>query len=250
MSTRDPGPGRVRVRVYADLQWFTDAAEQHVPVGAPRSVKDLVESVGVPHPEIGLVVCDGEVVGFDHRVTAGDRVAVYPPPRSLDLESPTRRDPPAPRFVLDVHLGTLARRLGVLGLDADYATDRDDVELARIADEEDRVLLTRDRRLLMRSRVRYGFCPRSDDPDTQVLEVVERFVSADDLAPFSRCPVCNDRLAVVATADVFDDIGQHTRATHDAFRRCPTCGRVFWPGTHVEQLTALVERVREVVAGT
>ncbi|MDZ7775358.1 MAG: MoaD/ThiS family protein [Bacteroidales bacterium] len=125
----DDGPGRVRVRVHGDLRFFTDAAEQDVPVGAPRSVKDLLESLGVPHPEIDLVVVDGEVVGFDRPVTAGDRVAAYPPWPAVDLPSPVRPPRPASRFVLDVHLGTLARRLGVLGLDVDYATDRDDAAL-------------------------------------------------------------------------------------------------------------------------
>ena len=249
MTAGSRGQRRATVRVYGDLRFFTGRAEQEVPVGSPRSVKDLVESIGVPHPEIGLLVCDGRIVGFDHTVTGGDRVAAYPPLRSLPVDSPTRPPPPAPRFVLDVHLGTLARRLGVLGLDVDYATDRDDVELARVADEEDRILLTRDRRLLMRSRVRHGYCPRSDDPDQQVLEVVERFVGPDDLDPFSRCPTCNTELLEVAKADVLDEIGPHTRATQDVFRRCPACERVYWPGSHVEQLGELVERARDVAAG-
>ena len=249
MTDGSDGQRRTTVRVYGDLRFFTDRPEQEVPVGSPRSVKDLVESIGVPHPEIGLLVCDGRIVGFDHTVTGGDRVAAYPPLRSLAVDSPTGPPPPAPRFVLDVHLGTLARRLGVLGLDVDYATDRDDVQLARIADEEDRILLTRDRRLLMRSRVRHGYCPRSDDPDQQVLEVVERFVDTGDLAPFTRCPVCNEHLVEVPKADVVDEIGPHTRATQEAFRRCPDCRRVFWPGSHVEQLDELVARARQAAAG-
>lgn len=241
----EEAPGHVHVRVYGDLQWFVDQPEQEVPVGAPRSVKDLLESLGVPHPEIDLVVVNGEVTGFGHAVQAGDRVAAYPPWHAVDVDSPVRPPRPAPRFVLDVHLGTLARRLGVLGLDVDYATHRDDATLARIAADEDRILLTRDRQLLMRAEVVHGYCPRSDDPDTQLLEVVGRFVATDELAPFTRCPDCNTRLEPVAKADVLDAIGPHTQATHDQFHRCPTCARVFWPGSHVEALGAVVDAARD-----
>lgn len=242
----DGEPERVQVRVYGGLRFFTDAAELSVPVGARRSVKDLLESLGVPHPEIDLVVVNGEVVGFDRLVGAEDRVAAYPPWHGVDLPSPLRPAAPDVRFVLDVHLGTLARRLGVLGLDVDYATDRDDVALVRIATEEDRILLTRDRRLLMRREVVHGYCPRSDDPDEQLLEVVARFVDEDDLAPFSRCPSCNAQLSPVPKADVLDHLGPHTRATHDAFQQCPGCGRVFWPGSHVEALAPVVAAARAV----
>lgn len=237
-------PGRIRVRVYGALQFFTEEAEQDVPIGAPRSVKDLLESLGIPHPEIDLVVVNGEVVDFARAVGAGDRVAAYPPWHGMDLPSPVRPPPPAPRFVLDVHLGTLARRLGVLGLDVDYATDRDDVALARIAVEEDRILLTRDRQLLMRREIVHGYCPRSDDPDEQLMEVVGRFVTEDDLAPFTRCPSCNEPLHPVPKAKVLDQLGPHTQATHDDFHRCPDCGRVFWPGTHVDALAPVVEAAR------
>ncbi len=239
-------PERVRVRVYGDLRFFTDHDEQDVPFGEPRSVKDLLESVGVPHPEIDVVVVNGEVVGFDRTVLGGDRVAAYPPWRTVDLGSPLGRPRPEPRFVLDVHLGTLARRLGVLGLDTDYATDRDDTALARITAEQGRILLTRDRQLLMRREVVHGYCPRSDDPDEQLLEVVRRFVAEDDLAPFTRCPRCNDELVEVTKLQVQDRIGEHTRATQDDFRSCPACDRVFWPGSHTDALAPLVERAREV----
>lgn len=242
----DTSPERVRVRVYGDLRFFTDQDEQEVPIGEPRSVKDLLESVGVPHPEIDVVVVNGDVVGFDRLVLGGDRVAAYPPWHAVDVESPVRQPRPEPRFVLDVHLGTLARRLGVLGLDVDYDTDRDDVALARIATEQDRILLTRDRRLLMRSEIVHGYCPRSDDPDEQVLEVVRRFVAQDDLAPFTRCPRCNEELVEVPKQDVLHRIGPHTQATQDDFRSCPACDRVFWPGSHVDALAPLVDQAQEV----
>jgi sulfur carrier protein ThiS len=74
---------RASVRFYAQLVDLADAAELDVPVGEPRSVKDLIEAQGVPHPEIGLVVVDGQPVSLQHRISGGERVAVYPPLRSL-----------------------------------------------------------------------------------------------------------------------------------------------------------------------
>lgn len=240
----------VTVRVYGDLVFFAPEAGRgvDVPFGAPRSVKDLLESLGIPHPEIGLILVEDEPVAFTRSVTAGDRVAAYPPFTSLDVDSPLPQPPPNPRFVLDVHLGTLARRLRLLGLDCDYATDRDDAELARIASTERRVLLSRDRELLMRSEVTHGYCPRSDDPDQQMLEVARRFLSAEDLAPLTRCARCNGILVPVAKADVSDEIGSHTRMTQEAFMRCSGCRQVYWPGSHTADLQGMIDTVRAACA--
>lgn len=238
----------VTVRVYGDLLFFAPEAGRgaDVPFGAPRSVKDLLESLGIPHPEIGLILVDDEPVDFTHTITAGDRVAAYPPFMTLEVDSPLPQPPPHPRFVLDVHLGTLARRLRLLGLDCDYAIDRDDAELARISAAEARVLLSRDRGLLMRSEVTSGYCPRSDDPDQQLLEVARRFLAREDLAPLTRCARCNGILGPVAKADVHDEVGPHTRLTQEAFMRCGGCGQVYWPGSHTADLRSLFDKVREV----
>lgn len=234
------------VRLYADLVDLTGAEEVEVPVGEPRSVKDLIESVGVPHPEIALILVGGQPVGFDHLVEGGERVAVYPPFRSLDLAGvPTVAPPPAePRFVLDVHLGTLARRLRLLGFDVWYRSDADDEELARVSVEEERILLTRDRGLLMRRAITHGYTPRSDDPELQVIEVVRRFGLAARIEPFSRCIRCNGRLAPVTKEEVRDVLPPRTRKEHDRFVRCEECRQVYWPGSHKDALTGVVDTVR------
>jgi uncharacterized protein len=138
---------RIRVRFYAELADLAGDAEVAAPFGEPRSVKDLIEALGVPHPEVALVVVDDEPVGFDHLLTGGEHVAVFPPFHGIDLDGVTTVAPPPiePRFVLDVHLGTLTRRLRLLGFDCWYRTDADDDELAAVAVEDDRILLTRDR---------------------------------------------------------------------------------------------------------
>jgi uncharacterized protein len=238
-------PAPATVRCYADLVELAGAAEVTVPIGGPRSVKDVVESVGIPHPEIALLLVDGEPAGFDRLVTGGERIAVYPPFHAL---APTGAPPLAPpwpeprRFVLDVHLGTLTRRLRLLGFDCWYRTDADDRTLARVAVAEERILLTRDRGLLMRREVVHGYCPRSDDPERQVEEVVHRFGLRAHAAPLTRCVRCNGRLEPVPLEAVAAQVPPRSRAAFDRFARCTDCGQVFWPGSHLDDLGGFLER--------
>lgn len=238
---------RTQLRLYADLAELAGASDTSVPVGSPRSVKDLVESVGVPHPEIALILVDGQPVGFDHLVSGGERIAVFPPFRQLDLAGVTTVAPPPvePRFVLDVHLGTLTRRLRTLGFDCWYRTDADDAELAEVAVAEERILLTRDRGLLMRAEIAHGYCPRHDDPELQLLEVVDRYRLAPRVAPFSRCVPCNGVLRPVAAEEVAADVPPRTLREHDTFTRCEDCGQVYWPGSHRRAMGTWVDDLAE-----
>ena len=233
----------VEVRAYAELIDLLGTTSVEVPIGEPRSVKDLVESVGLPHPEIDLLLVDDEPVGFDHLVRGGERVAVYPPLRSLrpDPSASLWPTPPEPRrFVLDVHLGTLARRLRLLGFDAWYATDADDALLAEVAVTEERILLTRDRGLLMRRVIVHGYCPRSDDPEQQAREVSDRYGLAERARPLSRCVRCNGELVPAERDEVLHLLPARTRREFDRFARCTACGQVYWPGSHVDAVEDFV----------
>jgi uncharacterized protein with PIN domain/sulfur carrier protein ThiS len=237
----------VSLRLYAELAELAGSDRHLVPVASPRTVKDLIESVGVPHVEIALVLCDGTPVGFDHRVSGGERVSALPPLRHLGAEgAPTAAPPtpPVPRFVCDVHLGTLARRLRWLGFDTLYDNAWDDEQLARLASEDGRILLSRDRGLLMRRVVTHGYLPRSDDPDEQALEVVRRYGLGAELAPSTRCVRCNGRLEPVDRDEVFDRIPPRTRAAIDTYARCVDCGQLYWPGSHHDALAPFLDRVR------
>lgn len=240
--------GHVEVRCYAGLVDLAGEAEQQVPVGDPRSVKDVVESLGVPHVEVGLLVVDGEPVGFDHRIRGGERVAVYPPFTAVEPAAGIHLFPQPPdprRFALDVHLGTLARRLRWLGFDTWWRRDADDDELAAVATGQDRILLSRDRGLLMRRQIVHGYCPRSHDPELQLLEVAERYRLAVRAAPGTRCIQCNGRLEPVDKAVVLDRLPPRVRTGQDRFTRCTACDHVYWPGTHRGPLDEVSARVQE-----
>ena len=237
----------VEVRCYAGLVGLAGEAEQLVPVGGPRSVKDVVEATGVPHVEVGLLVVDGDAVGFGHQIHGGERVAVYPPFTALQPAAGADLFPAPPdprRFVLDVHLGTLARRLRWLGFDTWWRNDADDDELARVSAGEDRILLSRDRGLLMRRTVVHGYCPRADDPELQLIEVVERYRLAPRMRPGTRCIRCNGALEEVAKAAVADRLPPRVRSGQNQFMQCVDCGQIYWPGTHHDPLDEVTSRAR------
>lgn len=201
-----------------------------------QSIKHLVESAGVPHTEIGVVTVNGAPATLAALAADSDTVALAPP-------APGENMPPAPlEFVLDGHLGRLAAGLRMLGFDALYQNDSDDAALAQIA-AQGRILLTRDRRLLMRKIVQYGYCLRSLDPAEQLVEVVRRYRLERASKPFQRCLRCNTPLEAVDKAAVFDQIQPLTRRYYDRFHRCPACGQVYWPGSHYEQMLRRIDNL-------
>lgn len=243
----------VEVRFYAELNDLLPAQRRFraisVPVQRGQTVKDLVESLRVPHTEVDLVLVDGESVTWEHRLEVGVRIAVYPVFEALDI-SPLVRLRPAPlrdpRFVLDGHLGRLARRLRLFGFDSLYRPDYSDDELEAISLEEHRILLTRDRGLLMRKTITHGHLVRATVPDVQALEVVRRFDLSQALRPFSRCVLCNGMLRDVKKVDVAGALPAFTREHFDAFRSCQSCEKVYWKGAHFPRLLHLVEEARRL----
>jgi uncharacterized protein with PIN domain len=154
-----------------------------------------------------------------------------------------RPDRPGPlRFVLDVHLGKLARYLRMAGFDARWERDARDDELARASASECRVLLTRDIGLLKRREVIHGCWLRSTDPARQLTELAVRYRLSAHASPFSRCVRCNVALRPVPKDEVAASLPERVRAGQEAFHRCASCGRVYWAGTHVR-------RMRRVLAG-
>lgn len=226
-------------------------AFKHCFCGHP-SIKDLIESLGVPHTEVDLILVDGESVGFAQQMQDGERVSVYPVFREIDIAALTyvRAEPlPEFRFVLDPHLGRLASYLRMVGFDTLYHNSFSDIELAAISAAERRVLLTRDRGLLKRNEVAYGYCVRSDDPVLQLSEVLRRFDLFDQIRAFQRCLKCNKMLSKVSKEVVLERLPAKVREHFDKFHLCQGCGRVYWPGTHYERMSELIASVMSNSAG-
>ncbi len=202
-----------------------------------QSVKHLFESCGAPHPEVGGLSANGAPVDLGYIVQDGDRVEVHP------FAPPVPRPDPA-RFVLDNHLGRLAAYLRLLGFDTLYRNDIQDEELAQTAGSQERILLTRDVRLLMRSRVIYGYWVRSKIPHQQVSEVVHRFDLTRAMLPFGRCARCNTLLETVSKAEVWEQLQPLTRRYYAEFQRCPACGQVYWKGSHYQRIQEFIQALR------
>ncbi|MFY0989994.1 Mut7-C RNAse domain-containing protein [Halomonas sp. C05BenzN] len=239
-------------RFHAELNDFLPGNRRGVPFGHAferrAAIKDVIESLGVPHTEVDVILAEGHSVGFDYILRDGDRIEVYPWSLAAPVPSPRHlrpRPPAVPRFVLDAHLGRLARYLRLLGFDCRYRNDATDGELAACADEEDRVLLTRDRPLLKRKRIRMAHFVRADDPWRQVEEVCDTLDLHGAFAPFTRCTRCNGRLVEVDKAAIIEQLEPLTKRYVDDFLQCEACGQVYWHGSHVAHMQALVARLRQ-----
>ena len=239
---------RTEFRFYAELNDFLAPERRAVAFGyafdGTPSVKDAIEAIGVPHPEVGLILVDGEPADFARLLRGGERVAVYPAFARLDVAPLAKLRVPVPepkRFVLDVHLGTLARRLRLLGFDALYRNDYDDATIVRLAAAESRIVLTRDRGLLKHAAVAHGRWMRATAPREQLAEVVDAFGLRGGMRPFTRCLRCNGELEKVDRDEVAARLPPWVREHGERFARCRACGHVYWAGTHYERLRRIVD---------
>ena len=231
----------LRVRFCGELNDFLKPArrdrEFEYGAGASDTVKHIIESLGVPHPEIGRIEVNGQTVSWSSQTADGDAIAVFPHATPIIL---TDR-----RFVLDGHLGRLAAYMRMLGFDCWYERFADDDMLATIASKEARVLLTRDVGLLKRREIERAYCVRHDLPHDQLREVSRRFALHPHFRPFQRCMDCNGQLRAVSKDEVIDHLPPHTRETKNDFSRCLNCGKVYWRGSHHARMLEWIEELEK-----
>ena len=239
--------GECEFRFYEELNDFlAPARRRHAFAyrfhGTP-AVKDAIEAIGVPHTEVDLILVDGHSVGFERVLRGGERVAVYPVFERLDIAPVARLRPVplrTPRFIADVHLGTLARYLRLLGFDTRYDNHSGDAELVRRSVAERRILLSRDVGLLKHKVLTRAHYVRATDPARQLEEIVRALDLGRRIRPFTRCMRCNGRLRRMAVGSVAGQVPARVLATQSRFVHCTSCGRVYWPGTHFDRLARIV----------
>lgn len=236
-------------RFYEELNDFLPAGRRKVAFmysfqGTP-AVRDVIQAIGVPHTAVDLVLVDGCSVNFKHRLRGGERVAVYPVFERLDI-SPLVRLRPRPlrrtRFILDVHLGKLARDLRLLGLDSAYRPDWDDAAIIDRALAEQRIILTRDIGILKQGRVTHGYWVRGHQPVAQLEEIVAAFDLRRQMRPFSRCLECNGEILAVERDGLVGQVAPEILQRFGRFRQCRECRRVYWQGSHYRRLLQRVNR--------
>lgn len=235
-------------RFYARLNDFLPVCQRGRPFafsfsGKP-AIKDSIEACGVPHPEVELILINGQSVDFPHPLMHDDHVSVYPPFKNLDIArlSKLKTKPVLnPSFILDVHLGKLAKKLRMLGFDTLYQNDYADPQIARIALRDNRIVLTRDRGLLMMTAVRHGYWVRSDWVDNQVMEVLTRFDLYSKIRAFHRCINCNRLIQPVDKEAVLHRLLPKTVLYYDKIYCCQGCDQLYWQGSHYQNMIQYIE---------
>ncbi|MEW9548014.1 Mut7-C RNAse domain-containing protein [Nonomuraea sp. NPDC050783] len=229
-------PVTARLRIAPELRMFLPVSRRQewheVTPDGTSTLGHHVESAGIPLTEVGPLTVNGRPAPVSHQLAPGDVAEVPPVPRP-------QRIPGDPRFLLDVHLGTLARRLRLLGIDTAYHNDMDDPALVVQANEERRVLLTQDRGLLRRRALWLGAYVRGSDPADQLRDLLDRF--SPPLRPWTRCTACNGELEPAAKKEVAPLLESGTRRHYDAYGRCRDCGQVYWRGAHSGRLEEIVD---------
>jgi len=235
-------------RFYAELNDFLPATKKQKSIayfyyGSP-SVKDAIEALGIPHPEVDMILVNGKSVSFTYNIQNNDSISVYPEFELLDISSVSRLHPQPlrePKFIADVNLGKLARKMRLLGFDTSYSNNFSDKEIIRQAIKEKRTILTRDVGLLKVKTVTRGYWVRSVYANEQTMEVVKKFDLFNLIQPFTRCSVCNGLLHPVAKEQVIAELPERTKRYFNEFYRCTGCARVYWKGTHYQKITRFIE---------
>ncbi|MFP4372537.1 MAG: Mut7-C RNAse domain-containing protein [Halanaerobium sp.] len=214
-----------------------------------QTIKDIIESLGIPHPEVSLILRNSQPVDFSELVQPGDFFSIYPYLYSCSLPAEIKLMPKypleKPKFILDVHLGRLARYLRRFGFDTAYKNDYQDREIVNQALKEKRIILSRDRGLLMRKRVKWAQFIWDDDPKKQLQEVFKRFALAQYYQGESRCVNCNSKLVEIDKEMIIERLEPKTKKYFEDFKYCPKCDKIYWRGSHFKKTEKLLAELDE-----
>jgi uncharacterized protein with PIN domain len=242
---------KVIFRFYEELNDFLPLNKKKKRIGHSfidrTSVKDMIESLGVPHTEVDLILVNGISVDFSYLINNGDDISVYPTFESLDITNlqhlrakPLRK----PKFILDVHLGTLAKYMRMLGFDTLYKNNYKDEEIVKISLREKRAILTKDRGILKRSEVTHGYWIRNTKVDKQIIEVINRFDLKNQIKELSRCLLCNSILKKIPKEKIIARLQQKVKELQNEFYYCEDCDKIFWKGSHYTKMKEIIEELR------
>jgi uncharacterized protein with PIN domain len=200
------------------------------------TIKNAIESLGVPHTETGTLTVNGQPATLSRIVREADAIEVFPH-HAADAVTDEM-----PLFIADAHLGGLARLLRMLGFDTLYQNAYTDREILERLERERRILLTRDRELLKCRDVHRGCYVRARKAEPQLAEVAARYALARCARPFTLCLHCNVRLEAALPGEVARQVPAPIVARYTSFARCPGCNRIYWEGSHWERMRAMLGR--------
>jgi uncharacterized protein len=240
----------IKIRFYEELNDFLSPVKRkkiyEIEYLGRQSVKDLIESQGIPHTEVDLVIVNRNSVDFNYIIEPGDFISVYPTFELIDI-TPIIKLRPKPlrntKFIADVHLGKLVKYLRMLGFDTKYCNDYKDMEIINISNSDKRIILTRDVGLLKHNEVKRGYWIRNTDPDKQINEVMNKFDLKSTLKPFTICMNCNGKLKSIEKEKIIEKLEPKTKQYFNEFYICNSCGQVYWKGSHWEKMNRKINKL-------
>ena len=248
----DTAKNVARFHFYGDLNDFLPRKRRRVwfkhPFKGNPAIKDSIESLGVPHVEVLGILVHGKSVGFSYQLRHKDKVAVYPNDKKIENLAIKRLQVKSfrhPRFILDAHLGKLARHLRLFGFDTFYKKDYSDRDIVGVVRDKRRIVLTRDIGLLKNKAIRHGYWIRTTDPEKQIREVVRRFDLGKKIRPFKICLECNGRIIRVKKSKVIRRLPPLTKDFFQKFHLCVQCKRIYWQGSHYDKLKSFIARIEK-----
>ena len=242
----------VTIKFHGKLNDFLPPRKKYkyykITVSNHQTIKDVIESEGVPHIEVDTILVNNKSVNFKHRLSDHDIIQIIPvrylvkagPVSHLQLKSLKY-----PRFMLDVHLGKLARKLRMCGIDASLFNGISDSDLVNKALKERRIILTRDIELLKRNVLKRGYWIRNEDPDRQLIEVIQQYDLSKHLQPFHRCLVCNGIIKKVSKKSIANLLPDKVQMYFNEFFQCSSCHKLYWKGSHYEKMKRDIDKNSE-----
>jgi len=233
------------LRFYEELNDFLPKEKRkkqfkHQFWGQP-SIKDMIESLGVPHTEVDLILVNGKSVNFNYLVKDKDRISVYPEFESIDISNVQKLRPKPlrkPKFICDVHLGKLARSLRMFGFDVHYENNLSDEQIVEISLNQKRTILTRDLGILKRKEVTRGYFVREEDVKKQLVEIINRFDLFTLIKPLTLCLECGGKLIRISKKKIsnYELLPEKVKQTQNRFFICKDCKNLYWRGTHYDHM--------------
>lgn len=237
-------------RFYGPLNDLLPLPERQTPIeytfyGKP-GIKDAIETLGVPHPLVFMILVHGKRVDFSYHLSHGDSVSVYPPFRNLPVDRELGVIPPyqgEKRFITGDHLGRLARYLRQMGFDTIYHQGKGR-ELIKIALQDHRIILSKDKSLLKCKEVLYAYLVRENNPKEQLLEVLHYYQLFQGIKPLGRCLLCNHLLLEVHKEKILKLLEPLTRKHYHIFYQCPHCHKIYWQGSHYREMMDFMQLIK------
>ena len=211
------------------------------------SLKDIIESQGIPHTEVAQILLKKKELGFGFNPVGGEEIDILPFSDEISVFTSTMlRSQPfcSLKFMVDINARKLARNLRIIGIDTTMVPVARLVEIGSIATSQQRILITRNRELLKCNTVIHGHLLRSENHVIQLQEVVKRYKLKPHIKPYTRCTICNGDLRSTTKQAVYQRLEPLTRKYFNTFKLCKDCEKVYWQGSHHDQMQQLVTEVR------